>query len=241
VKYANINDSMQEGYKLFIEQKDAAACDVWIGTWKAIEEAMDAEKIRYIEDFDRQFDGDQYVWNWATDFDVALINASNQDLSYAQMRLDFFTAIYARTKQQNDEGALYMRRAVAEALYKLGRASDGDQVYAELTGDYPAWAWGWIGWSDQYGLFGEPGHQDFDKAIRILRDALMIPGLDDREDVLERLHGIYKEAGMTEEAEAVEQMIEAEKNGVPAVNAKVGRNDPCPCGSGKKYKKCHGA
>jgi uncharacterized protein YecA (UPF0149 family) len=21
--------------------------------------------------------------------------------------------------------------------------------------------------------------------------------------------------------------------------AKVGRNDPCPCGSGKKYKKCH--
>ena len=22
---------------------------------------------------------------------------------------------------------------------------------------------------------------------------------------------------------------------------KVGRNDPYPCGSGKKYKKCHGA
>jgi preprotein translocase subunit SecA len=21
----------------------------------------------------------------------------------------------------------------------------------------------------------------------------------------------------------------------------VGRNDPCPCGSGRKYKKCHGA
>ncbi|MBN2574793.1 MAG: SEC-C domain-containing protein, partial [Deltaproteobacteria bacterium] len=22
---------------------------------------------------------------------------------------------------------------------------------------------------------------------------------------------------------------------------KIGRNDPCPCGSGRKYKKCHGA
>ena len=22
--------------------------------------------------------------------------------------------------------------------------------------------------------------------------------------------------------------------------AKAGRNDPCPCGSGKKYKQCHG-
>lgn len=25
------------------------------------------------------------------------------------------------------------------------------------------------------------------------------------------------------------------------VSAKIGRNDPCPCGSGKKYKKCCGA
>jgi len=34
------------------------------------------------------------------------------------------------------------------------------------------------------------------------------------------------------------------KGGVTTVKrktAKVGRNDPCPCGSGKKYKKCHGA
>jgi preprotein translocase subunit SecA len=26
----------------------------------------------------------------------------------------------------------------------------------------------------------------------------------------------------------------------PKKNLKVGRNDPCPCGSGKKYKQCHG-
>lgn len=25
------------------------------------------------------------------------------------------------------------------------------------------------------------------------------------------------------------------------IDKKIGRNDPCPCGSGKKYKKCHGA
>jgi preprotein translocase subunit SecA len=28
---------------------------------------------------------------------------------------------------------------------------------------------------------------------------------------------------------------------VHRADSKVGRNDPCPCGSGKKYKKCHGA
>ncbi|MGA3127031.1 MAG: preprotein translocase subunit SecA [Candidatus Korobacteraceae bacterium] len=34
------------------------------------------------------------------------------------------------------------------------------------------------------------------------------------------------------QTEAVQQVVRAEK---------VGRNDPCPCGSGRKYKKCHGA
>ena len=28
---------------------------------------------------------------------------------------------------------------------------------------------------------------------------------------------------------------------VRRVEPKIGRNDPCYCGSGKKYKKCHGA
>src|SRR5688572_27712125 len=31
-----------------------------------------------------------------------------------------------------------------------------------------------------------------------------------------------------------------EKQGTVVAEAKVGRNEPCPCGSGKKYKKCHG-
>jgi len=33
----------------------------------------------------------------------------------------------------------------------------------------------------------------------------------------------------------------ATKSQTVASAPKVGRNDPCPCGSGKKYKKCHGA
>jgi len=32
----------------------------------------------------------------------------------------------------------------------------------------------------------------------------------------------------------------ATREPVKRKNAKVGRNDPCPCGSGKKYKQCCG-
>ena len=35
------------------------------------------------------------------------------------------------------------------------------------------------------------------------------------------------------DAQPVQQVVRGEE--------KVGRNDPCPCGSGKKFKKCHGA
>jgi preprotein translocase subunit SecA len=48
-------------------------------------------------------------------------------------------------------------------------------------------------------------------------------------------------------AEAAEYAAEAAAQLPPPVETvrrdeeRVGRNDPCPCGSGKKYKKCHGA
>ncbi len=46
----------------------------------------------------------------------------------------------------------------------------------------------------------------------------------------------------SEEAEQTEQGQEQPKpkQQPVRVEAKIGRNDPCPCGSGKKYKSCHG-
>lgn len=44
-----------------------------------------------------------------------------------------------------------------------------------------------------------------------------------------------------------EAELKAEQSGMPKVQTvvhdgpRIGRNDPCPCGSGKKYKKCCGA
>ena len=65
-----------------------------------------------------------------------------------------------------------------------------------------------------------------------------------------------KEAAMTADTAATiikptEVVVEAfdaalsgrrpgERQGTVVATSKVGRNEPCPCGSGKKYKKCHG-
>ena len=37
-----------------------------------------------------------------------------------------------------------------------------------------------------------------------------------------------------------ELYLEQKKSGTVVKGPKIGRNDPCPCGSGKKYKKCCG-
>ena len=43
-------------------------------------------------------------------------------------------------------------------------------------------------------------------------------------------------------AQAPRPPLEHRRTGAPVVaGEKIGRNDPCSCGSGKKYKKCHGA
>ena len=40
---------------------------------------------------------------------------------------------------------------------------------------------------------------------------------------------------------AASRQAPAQAQAPPSEYAGVGRNDPCPCGSGKKYKRCHGA
>jgi preprotein translocase subunit SecA len=56
-------------------------------------------------------------------------------------------------------------------------------------------------------------------------------------------HADFDEALANPVAEFSEEEQAMMANGEPIVRdgVKVGRNDPCPCGSGKKYKQCHGA
>lgn len=51
---------------------------------------------------------------------------------------------------------------------------------------------------------------------------------------------VFAESEMRSESRIMERAQEITFQSAPASSDKVGRNDLCPCGSGKKYKKCHG-
>ena len=67
--------------------------------------------------------------------------------------------------------------------------------------------------------------------------------LEEAEEKMEERAAQSREQAQYQHAEAEEQVGEpAETKMIPIKNElpKIGRNDPCPCGSGKKYKQCHG-
>ena len=68
---------------------------------------------------------------------------------------------------------------------------------------------------------------------------------DIKEDTVRQILSVVPRPQATERVQVAKPTSEGYSSGKaivrkPAVSKKVGRNDPCPCGSGKKYKKCCG-
>ena len=55
--------------------------------------------------------------------------------------------------------------------------------------------------------------------------------------------GDVEAKGLTPEVQQPAQLrySAADEDGTPVASGGTSRNSPCPCGSGKKYKRCHGA
>ncbi len=47
------------------------------------------------------------------------------------------------------------------------------------------------------------------------------------------------ESGKPEDVSDLDRWRSSRQEQPVPVSSKVGRNDPCPCGSGEKYKRCH--
>lgn len=138
-----------------------------------------------------------------------------------------------------------------ERLVQAGSVSAEDAP-ALLTGSL--WAEGFLDAVDALpALWAPPADEESAELLAALLDqvaALMIPaghedfaahvaqyhskGMPSREDLLaEACYGVQDLR--------VFWVDRAPKPETRRVQAPPGRNEPCPCGSGKKYKKCHGA
>jgi len=71
-----------------------------------------------------------------------------------------------------------------------------------------------------------------------------VQAMDEQMQAPRELHFEHAEAssalGEYDPEAALEEMSAAPAQPFVRESNKVGRNDPCPCGSGKKFKQCHG-
>ncbi len=127
----------------------------------------------------------------------------------------------------------------AESLFALGRKDEAEQLYQEIIGRNPDNPWCLLHVGDCYVIYGE---KDFSKAKNYYLNALSIAEKHRKEpDGKVELHAVYKrlidladDTGDRAGADRYQRLLDSMEA------KKVGRNDPCPCGSGKKYKKCCG-
>ena len=61
----------------------------------------------------------------------------------------------------------HLRRAEAETYFYLGESEKGEQKFKQIIKDYPNWAWGYIGWGDQYSNFARKDLIDKEKSRKI--------------------------------------------------------------------------
>lgn len=133
----------------------------------------------------------------------------------------------------------------AVLLAEAGREADAREQVRENLERFPEDVWVRIKGGDSLRAL-----KDVRGAEAFYRESLkMADDRYDREGVLERLIPLLEDTGRGEEASALkaeEDRRDEDENDEPVLppptfvreGPKIGRNDPCPCGSGRKFKKC---
>ena len=275
-KFIRMDRDMQKGYGYDYEGETGKAIFYWHVVFENLKSYFEEYNLKSLEEFDKIFNGNQFVSNWVSDYDDALRKVllhtdkiSKQEIG--RRKIDLLN--FLLSLNLSEETTIHNhKRSLAETYYLMGQPEVGENHFIQLIEEYPDNAWGYIGYSDQYWL--EKDNKNYEKALKILKEAYNRSTVDENDDIVERLTGLHiaikekeleeylkkkksdeKRSIVPEYSTLYQELLEKKRrittkserkniyknNGQTIVKGrKIGRNEPCPCGSGKKYKKCCG-
>jgi len=247
-QYQIIDELFEEGYALNLEGDCVGGCEKWLQAWDMIK-ALFAEGIAEdIFDLNSKYKWRQYPSNYVQDLEMELHNAGIDDKTYHLKRIEFCQELLRWCGTDDELLISNTRIAIAQAHYEIGDESAGEQLFKEWVREDPDCGWAYCGWSDSCRYDGSGIGNE--KAEKILLAGYEKSGLRDSKYVVERLITLYEEMGKPEKVKEFKKIYapfqraelkSTPHSSTPAKSEKIGRNTPCPCGSGKKYKKCCGA
>ena len=248
-QYPIIDELFKEGYALNLENDSVGCCEKWLQAWDIIKTLFIEGIAEDVFDLNSKYKWKQYPSNYVQYLEMELHNAGIKNKTYHWKRIDFCKELL-RWSGTDELLINNTRIALAEAHYSIGDESGGEQLFEEWVREDPDSGWAYSGWSDCCRCDDSSGTGN-EKAEKILLAGYERSGLRDSEYVIERLITLYEEIGESEKVKEFKKIFASLQRALPedsripsstpAKSEKIGRNDPCPCGSGKKYKKCCGA
>ena len=201
---------------------------------------------KFFEDIAMDIDAD--VMGWIVELPFALFDHGGM-VDEAVEICNLFAEIHSPENFFGD---------MAVILAEAGRREEAFERISKNLERFPDDAWIIIKAGQAYQTLKET-----DKALELYNRAydMTSPLSYDRDGVLERLVPLLRELGRETEANALieseekaeeareerykkyerdNSTAEDKRKAAPISSRKIGRNEPCPCGSGKKYKKCCG-
>lgn len=228
-----ILQSIKDGYKEFSFGRTKEAAGIWLPTWKTAKNLLMQGNYKTEKEILDLF-GDVFL-NWFFDLDIALMESDMHS-----ERLDFNSyvlTIHGYLDQDNP------RMNVAESLAALNRYEEAESMLSKWLEEDPLWSGGWTCWANIL-----LDNDQKSKAREIIeRGMTAVESSTESTDLrlfYMNAETIYRRLGEIPRAqycvkksrESASKMKQSPITG----SVKIGRNDSCPCGSGKKYKKCCG-
>ena len=193
----NLRWNLRAGYKA----QDEAAClaaDHWMKAWDALKECAPAE-IKNFFDAERSVETGCRLDNWIGDFQQVLHEAAfdDDDEDYFELTVRYCREFLDRFPDSGTHCCSLTIRDLADALFALGRADEGEEVFAEMAGTFPDDPWVYVFWGDAYcgaGKWRRP-HANKSRARDLYQAALDHPNAKDidRPDFERRLTGLTGE------------------------------------------------
>lgn len=148
--FESLDERMQLGYAA---GGAVESSDIWLGVWRDVLRLADRLGLDTLDELDERFGGTQCLFNWVQDFELELANAGVEDESFRRERIRCCKEFFTRFPDADPDLTEGFRRALAESHFETGAEETGERLYREWLEADPTWGWGWIGWSDAYGIF----------------------------------------------------------------------------------------
>lgn len=251
-EWTSWDDLVQEGYECFENQNAVEGLRFWQDAWNIFCSIMEqTQEINTLYDLMDALDYEYAVDGWMQDYEIELDNAGKYEerIRFCQKVLEIFD-------WQEDDDSCF-RCGIGESLFQEGKVAEAYEYYEKWLAEDSNNVNGIISFS--WILFD---NGDIEKAYDVVRRATWgIPCYIDNLMLFTRARELADYVGKEEESKWYQQQLDKLEESIKAwemaddvffdeftgpkqiplvKEKKIYPNDPCPCGSGRKYKKCCG-